>query len=202
MCTINNINLQLRILPSTRSRIQISRANHSHQETHYDRRNLLGFLTAGSFALTLNLNSQSARAADLCDADCVTALDGIEMITTSSGLQYKDIIVGKGPTPKVGFQVVCNYVAMTPEGKVFDSSLEKGNPYDIRVGAGSVVAGLDEGLLTMRPGGIRRIYVPGQLAFPNGLKSGPGRPRILPNSPVIFDVQLLYIPGLEDEDEE
>jgi peptidylprolyl isomerase len=64
-----------------------------------------------------------------------------------------------------------------------------------------VVAGLDEGVTTMQPGGIRRLYIPGSLSFPNGLKAGPGRPSVPPNSPVVFDVQLLYIPGLEDEDE-
>jgi peptidylprolyl isomerase len=90
---------------------------------------------------------------------------------------------------------------MTGDGKIFSNSLEKGTPYDIRVGTGQVVAGLDEGLKTMRAGGIRRVYVPGNLSFPKGLPSGPGRPRVPPASPVIFDVQLLYIPGLDMEDE-
>ena len=58
-------------------------------------------------------------------------------------------------------------------------------------------AGLDEGILTMRSGGIRRLYIPGELAFPKGLASAPGRPRISPFSPVVFDVKLIYIPGLE-----
>lgn len=64
-----------------------------------------------------------------------------------------------------------------------------------RVGAGIVIPGLDEGLLTMRPGGIRRLFIPGNLAFPNGLKAAAGRARVPPASPVVFDVQLLYIPG-------
>lgn len=61
----------------------------------------------------------------------------------------------------------------------------------------STVAGLNEGLKTMKSGGVRRLYVPGALGFPKGLPSGPGRPRLLPNSDIIFDVKLLYIPGLE-----
>eukprot|EP01024_Parvocaulis_polyphysoides_P040099 TRINITY_DN3642_c0_g1_i1.p2 TRINITY_DN3642_c0_g1~~TRINITY_DN3642_c0_g1_i1.p2 ORF type:complete len:211 (-),score=20.96 TRINITY_DN3642_c0_g1_i1:390-1022(-) len=179
--------------------------NHVQQiennDDNFSRRNLLN--TVGVVGVNfINVAGSKAVESGLCDSDCVASLDGIEMITTSTGLQYKDIVVGKGPQPKTGYQVVCNYVAMTPEGRVFDSSLEKGYPYDIRVGTEAVVAGLDEGLQTMKVGGIRRLYVPGNLSFPNGLKSGPGRPRILPNSPVMFDVQLLYIPGLEDEEEE
>lgn len=135
----------------------------------------------------------------LCDPDCATKLDSIETVVTASGLQYKDIVAGNGPNPPVGFQVVAHYVAMTPNLRVFDSSLDKGKPYDIRVGAGQVVPGLDEALLTMKPGGIRRVYVPGNLAFPKGLKAAAGRPSVPPSSPVVFDVQLLYIPGLEDE---
>jgi peptidylprolyl isomerase len=52
----------------------------------------------------------------------------------------------------------------------------------------------------MQPGGLRRLYIPGPLGFPNGLPSGPGRPRLPPGSDVVFDVKLLYIPGLQDFD--
>lgn len=137
----------------------------------------------------------------LCDDACAAELARTERVTTASGLAFQDIKVGQGPAPPVGYQVVVHYIAMTPEGRVISNSLESGTPYDIRVGAGMVVAGLDEGLKTMRVGGIRRVYVPGNLAFPKGLPAGPGRPRVPPSSPVVFDVQLLYIPGLDMEDE-
>lgn len=52
----------------------------------------------------------------------------------------------------------------------------------------------------MQPGGIRRLYIPGPLGFPKGLASGPGRPRVPPLSPLIFDVKLLLLPGIEDFD--
>lgn len=146
--------------------------------------------------------SCSAALADedaaLCDATCLAALPSKPKVATSSGLEYIDIVEGNGPTPPTGYQVVVNYVAMTPEGRIFDSSLEKGHPYDIRIGAGQVVAGLDEGISTMKVGGLRRLYIPGTLAFPKGLPSGPGRPRVPPSSPVMFDVQLLLVPGLDD----
>ena len=58
-----------------------------------------------------------------------------------------------------------------------------------------VIAGLDEGLGSMKVGGVRRLYIPGNLAFPKGLASGPGRPRVPPKTPVVFDVELVYVPG-------
>ncbi|GER34148.1 peptidyl-prolyl cis-trans isomerase [Striga asiatica] len=130
----------------------------------------------------------------------ILILEAVPMVTTESGLQYKDINVGNGPSPPVGFQVAANYVAMVPSGQIFDSSLEKGQLYIFRVGSGQVIKGLDEGILSMKVGGKRRLYIPGPLAFPKGLASAPGRPRVAANSPVVFDVSLEYIPGLEDDE--
>lgn len=138
----------------------------------------------------------------LCDAACEEALGSVERVRLPSGLEFQDIRVGSGPAPPVGYQVVLHYILMTKDGRVISNSLENGTPYDIRVGTGQVVGGLDEGLKTMRVGGVRRIYVPeGELSFPKGLPSAPGRPRVAPGAAVIFDVQLLYVPGLELEDE-
>eukprot|EP00877_Chromochloris_zofingiensis_P001012 jgi/Chrzof1/10911/Cz05g16240.t1 len=132
----------------------------------------LGSQPAAVFAAVLPAADEGKR---LCDEPCVTNLESKEMTTTASGLQYRDIVVGKGPQPITGYQIVVNYVAMTPAGRVFDSSLEKGAPYDIRVGTGQVIAGLDEGLAGMRVGGVRRLYIPGSLAFPKGVKAAAGR---------------------------
>ncbi|KAK6930501.1 FKBP-type peptidyl-prolyl cis-trans isomerase domain [Dillenia turbinata] len=141
----------------------------------------------------------------------------VPIVTTESGLQYKDV---KPSVFRLFFmltstimQVDANYVAMVPLGQVFDSSLEKGQPYIFLFGSGQVIKGLDEGILSMRTGGKCRLYIPGSvrcsfwlfllewLAFPKGLKSAPGRPRVAPNIPVIFDVSLEYIPGLELDEE-
>jgi peptidylprolyl isomerase len=97
-------------------------------------------------ALATSLPTETAPPPLLCDASCAAGLEkAAELITTPSGLQYRDIVVGKGPQPVVGFQVVCDYIAMTPNGKVFANSLDSGNPYDVRVGSGQVIPGLDEG---------------------------------------------------------
>ncbi|KAK6116754.1 hypothetical protein DH2020_049487 [Rehmannia glutinosa] len=159
---------------------------------------LLSLLSGSTFAEAAGLPPEDKPR--LCDDACEKELENVPMITTESGLQYKDIKVGGGPSPPVGFQVAANYVAMVPSGQIFDSSLEKGQLYIFRVGAGQVIKGLDEGILSMKAGGKRRLYIPGPLAFPKGLTSAPGRPRVAANSPVVFDVSLEYIPGLEDEE--
>ncbi|KAI7744714.1 hypothetical protein M8C21_029421 [Ambrosia artemisiifolia] len=170
------------------------------------RRGVIGLGLSASSLLFHSLDAESAglppeEIPRLCDNTCEKELENVPMVTTESGLQYKDIKVGSGPSPPVGYQVAANYVAMVPSGQVFDSSLEKRQVYIFRVGSGQVVKGLDEGILSMKVGGKRRLYVPGPLAFPKGLTSAPGRPRVAPNSPVVFDVSLEYIPGLDDDEE-
>ncbi|KAI4380236.1 hypothetical protein MLD38_006451 [Melastoma candidum] len=170
-----------------------------------NRRSAIGFacgLPASLFFYSVGANAAGLPPEEkpkLCDSACEKELENVPMVTTESGLQYKDIVIGEGPSPPIGFQVAANYVAMVPSGQVFDSSLEKGQIYIFRVGAGQVIKGLDEGILSMKVGGKRRLYIPGSLAFPKGLTSAPGRPRVAPSSPVVFDVSLEYIPGLDDE---
>ncbi|CAH9141403.1 unnamed protein product [Cuscuta epithymum] len=159
---------------------------------------LLSFESGSTFVGAAGLPPEEKPK--LCDQSCEKELENVPMVTTESGLQYKDIKVGRGPSPPIGFQVAANYVAMVPSGQIFDSSLEKRQVYIFRVGSGQVIKGLDEGILSMKVGGKRRLYIPGPLAFPKGLTSAPGRPRVPPSSPVIFDVSLEYIPGLEDEE--
>ncbi|KAJ9701648.1 hypothetical protein PVL29_006843 [Vitis rotundifolia] len=186
--------------------VKSSRTGEYSDELMLKRREAIGLVLGVS---GIFIDSFDAKAAGLppedkprlCDDACEKELENVPMVTTESGLQYKDIKVGDGPSPPIGFQVAANYVAMVPSGQIFDSSLEKGQLYIFRVGSGQVIKGLDEGMLTMKTGGIRRIYIPGPLAFPKGLASAPGRPRVAANSPVVFDVSLEYIPGLELDEE-
>jgi FKBP-type peptidyl-prolyl cis-trans isomerase len=67
---------------------------------------------------------------DLCNAECAQKLG--DRVKLPSGLEYQDIVEGTGAKPVIGYQVVAQYVAMTPEGRVFDSSIEKKKAYDIR----------------------------------------------------------------------
>uniref|UniRef100_A0A2C9VZD3 peptidylprolyl isomerase n=1 Tax=Manihot esculenta TaxID=3983 RepID=A0A2C9VZD3_MANES len=132
------------------------------------RRDVLGLVFGVSSTL---VHSSDAKGAGLppedkpklCDDICEKELENVPMIITESGLQYKDIKVGEGPSPPIGFQVAANYVAMVPSGQIFDSSLEKGQLYIFRVGSGQVIKGLDEGILSMKVGGKRRLYIPGSV---------------------------------------
>jgi peptidylprolyl isomerase len=113
-----------------------------------------------------------------------------QWITTASGLKYQDTLVGKGPQPKDGDDVLVNYTGRFPNGKVFDTSLAPGRtPFELHVGKGEVIKGWDEGLSTMHVGGKRKLIIPPDLAY--GPKGYPG--VIPPNSTLTFDVELLRI---------
>jgi peptidylprolyl isomerase len=110
--------------------------------------------------------------------------------TTSSGLKYRDVVVGKGPVPKAGDDILVNYTGRFTTGKVFDSSLSPGRgPFELHLGRGEVIKGWDEGISTMHVGGKRKLIIPPALAY--GPRGYPG--VIPPNSTLTFDVELLKI---------
>jgi peptidylprolyl isomerase len=104
-------------------------------------------------------------------------------------LKYVDLVVGKGPMPKVGQTISVLYTGKLTNGKVFDSTSARNNdPFETPIGVGQVIKGWDEGMLTMRVGGKRRLTIPPSLGY-GAEAQGP----IPPNSTLIFDVQLLAI---------
>jgi peptidylprolyl isomerase len=110
--------------------------------------------------------------------------------TTGSGLKYQDVVVGKGPQPKPGDDILVNYTGRFTNGKIFDSSLAPGRtPFELHLGRGEVIKGWDEGLSTMHVGGKRKLLIPPDLAY--GARGYPG--VIPPNSTLTFDVELLRI---------
>jgi peptidylprolyl isomerase len=110
-------------------------------------------------------------------------------IMTASGLKYTDLTVGTGATPQRGQTVTVHYTGTLADGKKFDSSYDHGRPADFKIGVGSVIKGWDEGLMSMKVGGKRRLVIPSALGY------GPqGRPPDIPgNSTLIFDVELLGV---------
>lgn len=110
-------------------------------------------------------------------------------VTTASGLKYTDLVIGTGATPQKNQTVTVHYTGTLANGKKFDSSLDRGTPADFKIGVGTVIKGWDEGLMTMKVGGKRRLVIPSALGY------GPqGRPPDIPgNSTLIFDVELIGV---------
>jgi peptidylprolyl isomerase len=111
-----------------------------------------------------------------------------KVVTTESGLKYVDLKVGKGPSPKVGQEVTVHYVGTLTNGKKFDSSRDHGMPFTFPIGQGAVIKGWDEGVLTMKVGGKRKLIVPPALGYGQG---GTPDGTIPPNATLNFEVELL-----------
>ena len=116
------------------------------------------------------------------------AAKGGKVVTTASGLKYQDIVVGTGARPQPGRTVTVHYIGTFPDGSKFDSSRDRGEPYAFTIGRGEVIPGWDEGVMSMKVGGRRKLTVPANLAY------GPeGRSGIPPNATLLFDVELLDV---------
>ena len=117
------------------------------------------------------------------------------MTTTSSGLQFEDTQIGTGATPRAGQICVMHYTGWLYEngakGKKFDSSLDRGQPFEFRIGQGQVIRGWDEGVATMKVGGKRTLIIPPELGY--GARGAGG--VIPPNATLIFEVELLAVKG-------
>jgi len=110
-----------------------------------------------------------------------------ESLTTPSGLKIDTLENGKGPKPQKGQRVVVHYTGTLPDGKKFDSSRDRKQPFDFVLGAGQVIPGWDEGIALMRVGSRAKLTIPPQLAY--GARGAGG--VIPPNATLIFDVELL-----------
>ncbi len=116
-------------------------------------------------------------------------------VTTSSGLQMIDTQAGTGASPKQGQTAVVHYTGYLNDngnkGKKFDSSVDRGQPFEFPVGQGRVIKGWDEGVASMKIGGKRTLIVPPQLGY--GARGAGG--AIPPNATLMFDVELLGVKG-------
>jgi peptidylprolyl isomerase len=112
-----------------------------------------------------------------------------EEIVTSSGLRYTDDNVGTGAQPQKGQRVTVHYTGTLPDGTKFDSSRDRGKPFVFTIGVGQVIKGWDEGVLSMKVGGRRRLVIPPDLGY--GARGAGG--VIPPMATLHFDVELLAV---------
>jgi peptidylprolyl isomerase len=114
-------------------------------------------------------------------------------MTTDSGLKIIDTTVGTGASPKTGQTCVMHYTGWLSEGgakgKKFDSSVDRGQPFEFPIGMKRVIGGWDEGVATMKVGGKRTLIIPPELGY--GARGAGG--VIPPNATLIFDVELLGV---------
>lgn len=110
-------------------------------------------------------------------------------VTTPSGLKYVDMVEGTGASPEPGQSVTVHYTGTLEGGEKFDSSVDRGQPFVFQIGMGRVIKGWDEGVMTMKIGGKRRLIIPASLGY--GARGAGG--VIPPNATLIFEVELLGV---------
>ncbi|GAC1560625.1 MAG: FKBP-type peptidyl-prolyl cis-trans isomerase [Vulcanimicrobiaceae bacterium] len=139
------------------------------------------------------------RSAFLASLACATGAPLVAFATGSrrspklvklpDGLSYVDLVVGRGPMPKNGQTVRVHYTGTLVDGKKFDSSRDRGTPFEFPLGEHQVIAGWDEGVATMRVGGRRKLTIPPALGYGDRGAGG----VIPPGATLVFDIELLAI---------
>ena len=138
------------------------------------------------------INPTAATATNVDENDTLIAqkdMSDEKAVTTPSGLKYVVLKEGNGATPEAGQTVTVHYTGTLEDGSKFDSSRDRGRPFDFKLGVGQVIKGWDEGISTMKVGERRKLTIPPDLGY--GSRGAGG--VIPPNATLIFDVELLGV---------
>ncbi len=150
-------------------------------------------LVAGSGVMGMDAGSKEAVPKDKEKAKAMEKAGDKtgdkKMETTASGLQYVDEVIGTGESPQKGKSVTVHYTGWLTDGKKFDSSRDRNEPFTFTIGVGQVIPGWDEGVSGMKVGGKRKLTIPPTLGYGS---RGAGT-IIPPNATLLFDVELLSI---------
>ena len=150
---------------------------------NFTRRTIVKTIAAAAAAISVPAMSKMASAQPAAG----------KTVTTPSGLQIIDSVVGTGASPKPGQICVMHYTGWLYEngqkGKKFDSSVDRGEPFEFPIGKRQVIAGWDQGVATMKVGGKRTLIIPPALGY--GARGAGG--VIPPNATLMFDVELLAV---------
>ena len=112
-----------------------------------------------------------------------------DFTTTPSGLQYTDLVVGTGEGARSGATAVVHYTGWLMDGTKFDSSLDRGVPFEFVIGRGQVISGWDEGVRSMNVGGKRELIIPPELGYGDRGAGG----VIPPGATLKFEVELIEL---------
>jgi peptidylprolyl isomerase len=112
-----------------------------------------------------------------------------DAVETESGLKYVDLKIGEGDMPEKGQRVAAHYTGKLMDGTKFDSSYDRNEPIEFSCGMREMIPGFDEGIMSMKVGGKRTLYIPANLAYGER-----GIPNVIPpNSMIVFEVELVDI---------
>lgn len=140
----------------------------------------------------LSQEKAAPKAAPATEAPAAAKKES-KMVKTESGLGYEDLVVGTGPSPEPGQTCVMHYTGWLwvneEKGAKFDSSVDRGRPFEFPIGRGRVIKGWDEGVATMKVGGKRTLLIPPQLGYGD---RGAGN-VIPPGATLLFEVELLGV---------
>ncbi len=146
----------------------------------------------GVLMASVLIAASAGLAAAVAPSKAMVQTEG-KTVTTSSGLQITDTKVGDGASPKTGQTCVMHYTGWLyqngAKGKKFDSSLDRGEPFEFAIGTHQVIRGWDEGVASMKVGGKRTLVIPPEMGY--GARGAGG--VIPPNATLIFDVELLGV---------
>ncbi len=113
----------------------------------------------------------------------------------SNDLQVNDVVIGEGKAVVKGALIKAHYTGLLEDGTKFDSSYDRGQPFQCVIGTGRVIKGWDIGLMGMKVGGKRKLWVPAHLAYGERQIGA----HIQPHSNLIFDIELLEVLTRDDE---